>query len=254
MLFPKSDIKEHIKNLGLTKTDTVMIHGDSGVAAQYIYEPFDDPLTIFIEEIISFFSEGTVIVPAFTYSATKGEAFDQKLTPSKVGLFSEKFRLKKGVIRSNHPIFSISAIGNNAEQYVSTLLNDCFGKETFFDKIYKQNAKIVTLGCALERMTFIHYVEQQLDVSYRFFKTFDAKIRDKNITKNLKVNYFARNLDLDTRLDLASLEKEAIYTNKLQKVTFGRYLGRTISADDCFNVAAMLIRNYEYALIKEGKI
>lgn len=254
MLFPKSDIKEHLKSLGLTQTDTVMIHGDAGVAAQYIYDSFDDPLMAFIEELVSYFSDGTVIVPAFSYSATKGEVFDRETTPSDVGLFSEKFRLKEGVIRSNHPIFSICAIGNNAEYFVSSLVNDCFGKGTFFDKIHKQNAKIITLGCALERgMTFVHYVEQQLNVSYRFLKTFDAQIKDKDMIKNVEVSYFVRRLDLDTTLDLSSFEKAAIHSDKLRKIPFGRFLARAISAADFINVASALVETDKYALIKEGR-
>lgn len=254
MLFPKSDIKQHLKTLGLTQTDTVMIHGDAGVAAQYILENFDDPLMAFIEELVSYFRDGTVIVPAFSYSATKGELFDRKVTPSEVGLFSEKFRVTKGVIRSNHPIFSVCAIGKYAEYFTSSSLNDCFGKETFFDKIHKKNAKIVTLGCALERgMTYVHYVEQKLNVSYRFFKTFDAQIKREHIIENLKVRYFVRSLDLNTKLDLSCFEKAAIQSGKLCKKPFGRFFARTIAAADFFDVASKLVENDEYVLIKEGK-
>ena len=92
MLFPQSDIREHLKNLGLNKDDTVMIHGDAGVAAQYIYSSNNDPVTTFINELISYFSEGTIIMPSFTYSAGKGDIFIRETTPSDVGLLSEKFR------------------------------------------------------------------------------------------------------------------------------------------------------------------
>ena len=37
-MFPSSDISKHLKNLGLSDTETIMIHGDAGVAAQYIFE------------------------------------------------------------------------------------------------------------------------------------------------------------------------------------------------------------------------
>ena len=254
MLFPKGDIKEHLKSLGLSENDTVIIHGDAGVAAQYIYDSSDDPLTTFIDELISYFSTGTVIVPAFSYSATKGEIFDQNTTPSDAGLFSEKFRLKEGVIRSNHPIFSVSAIGKDAKTYTNSLLTDCFGAETFFDRLYIENAKIVTLGCALERVTFIHYVEQKLGVSYRYFKNFSAQIKYQCITKKLEVRYFVRNLDLDRSLDLSAFEKMASSERKLFKAPFGRFNARVISAKDFYLVAAKLMNLNEYALINEGQL
>ena len=108
-----------------------MIHADAGVAAQYIYEPDEDPLKTFISELISFFCEGTVIVPAFSYSATKGEVFDVQETPSDVGLFAEKFRLAEGIDRSQHPIFSVSHIGRRQGYFVNSRLDDCSGRDGF---------------------------------------------------------------------------------------------------------------------------
>ena len=46
MIFPSSEIDKHLKNLGLDGSETIMIHGDAGVAAQYI-ENSSDPLSSF---------------------------------------------------------------------------------------------------------------------------------------------------------------------------------------------------------------
>ena len=82
MIFPSSDISKSLKNLGLNKSDTVMIHGDAGVAAQYIWDNSNDPVSDFIKRLIAYFENGTVIVPTFTYSATKGEVFKPEEAPS----------------------------------------------------------------------------------------------------------------------------------------------------------------------------
>lgn len=253
MLFQESDLRKHIESLGLQKNDIVMIHGDAGIALQYIYEASEDPVLSFINHIISYFSDGTVIVPAFTYSATKGEAFCPETTPSDVGVFSEKFRSIEGVVRSEHPIFSICAIGKDAEFFTDSLLFDCFGDDTFFDRLYKKNVYIITLGCAFERVTFVHYVEQKLGVSYRYFKNFDAIVRAQDISQEFQVRYFVRNLDIDTTLDMNILETTALHEQKLNKKSFGRFLARIISARDFFEAASKLIEEDEYALIKESK-
>ena len=91
----------------------------------------------FIRHILDYFHDGTVIVPTYTYSATKGEIYDPKTTSSAIGQFSEKFRLMKGGIRSRHPIFSVTCFGKNAQYFSESTLTDCFGEVTLFEKLYK---------------------------------------------------------------------------------------------------------------------
>ena len=55
--------------------------------------------------------------------------------------------------------------------------------------------KILTLGCSLDRITFVHFVEQTLDVPYRYFKNFKARIKINNNIKEIDVRYFVRKLD-----------------------------------------------------------
>jgi len=252
MLYPSKKIGEHLSNLGIKPDDTIMIHGDAGISAQYIYENDKDPIEGFFRELIGYISNGTIIVPSFTYSATKGEIFDVSNTPSEVGMFSEKFRLLDGVKRSHHPIFSVCAFGKHSEYFINGRLDDCFGEQTFFDRLYDRNVKIVLLGCKLERgPTFLHYVEQKLNVSYRYFKKFTAKVLSSGSENNFEVNYFVRNLELNTELNLKLLETESINQEKMIIKPFGRFKARSISSQDLFQIARHLICENEYALIGE---
>lgn len=253
MIFPSSDINKHLKNFGLSESDTIMIHGDAGIAAQYIFEDSSDPISKFILQLFEYFHKGTVIVPTFTYSATKGELFDPSQTPSEIGQFSETFRKMKGVVRSCHPIFSVSCYGNQAEYFIDTINTDCFGKDTFFDKIYSNNVKILVLGCGLESVTFVHFIEQTLNVPYRYFKNFKAQIKNNKIIEKTSVSYFVRKLDLDFNIDLSDFEKEAIRDDKLIKKPFGRFNAYLISSKDFFNISSELIRHNEYALVHESR-
>jgi len=251
MLYPSITISDHLLNLAIKPDDTVMIHGDAGIASQYIYKNDHDAITNFFSELKSYLCDGTIIVPSFTYSATKGEVFDVHNTPSAVGLFSEKFRLLDGVQRSQHPIFSICALGKCADYFTSARVDDCFGEGTFFDRVYNQNVKIVTLGCALERATFVHYVEQKLNISYRYFKNFTAKVLNSGTENNFDICYFVRDLKLNTELNLSLFEYEALKRDKIIIKPFGRFKARSIYSKDFFRVASNLIYKNEYALIGE---
>lgn len=253
MIFPSSDINKHLKNFGLRESDTIMIHGDAGVASQYIFDDCSDPISEFILHLFSYFHKGTVIVPTFTYSATRGELFDPSQTPSEIGQFSETFRKTKGVIRSCHPIFSVCCFGNQAEYFTDSKNTDCFGKDTFFDKLYKNDVKILALGCSLDRVTFVHFIEQRLNVSYRYLKNFKTQIRNNKTIEETSVSYFVRKLDLDFNIDLNNFEKEAIRDDKLIKKPFGRFNTYLIASKDFFNISSKLIKHDEYALVHESR-
>jgi len=250
MLYPSKKIGEHLSNLEIKPDDTIMVHGDAGIAAQYIYENDKDPIEGFFGELNSYISNGTILVPSFTYSATKGEIFDVSNTPSEVGLFSEKFRLLDGVQRSQHPIFSVCALGKYSDYFTSAVVDECFGEGTFFDRLYNQNVKIVTLGCALERITFVHFVEQRLDIPYRYLKKFSAQVTDSAITKKFDVSYFVRDLEIDAQLNLASFEYAALRENKIIVKPFGRFKAKIISSKDFFEVASKMLMEDQYALVR----
>ena len=253
MLFPSSDISDYLLNLGLQKTDTVMIHGDSGVAAQFVFDNSTDPMTGFIEHILDFFNEGTVIVPTFTYSATKGEIFDPKLTPSAIGQFSEKFRLIKEGVRNRHPIFSVICFGKEAQYFLDSTITDCFGEGTIFDKLYTNDVKILALGCPSDRsLTFIHYVEQAAKVNYRHFKEFAFCIQDEGSLSSGNVRFFVRDLGLSAELNLTPFEDIACKQKKMVRQRFGRFNARLISAKDCYDLAVSLLKKDPYSLIREG--
>ena len=250
MLYPSKKIGEHLSNLGIQPDDTIMIHGDAGISAQYIYEDDKDPIEGFFGELKSYLCNGTILVPSFTYSATKGENFDVSNTPSEVGLFSEKFRLLDGVQRSHHPIFSVSALGTRSDYFTSASVHDCFGDGTFFEQLYNQNVKIITLGCALERITFVHFVEQRLNVPYRYLKKFSAQVTDSGISKNFDVSYFVRDLKIDAQLNFTSLECVALREKKIIIKPFGRFKAKIISSNDFFQVARQLLIEDQYALVR----
>ena len=169
----KKKIHNLFKSLNIKFSDVIMLHVDSIVVTQL--KNLKNNLSL-IDNFINcledyFLPNGGIVVPTFSYSLNKNNIFDPLKTPSKVGMFSEKFRLLKKSIRSNHPIFSISILGSKAKRLLNSDISTSFGKNSFFDKFYKMNGKIVCMGCDLNRITFTHYVEQKLKVKYRYLKT-----------------------------------------------------------------------------------
>lgn len=249
----KKNIFKILSKLGLSSSCIVMIHGDAGPAAQIRSKKNQNKLDEFIKIILAFFSEGTVLVPTYTYSSIKSKNFNPDTSKSELGQFSEFFRIYPGVVRTSHPIFSFSVYGKNKEIFLNTKLSDCFGNGTIFDKFYKFNGKILCIGCSIDRSTFVHYVEQKIKVSYRYFKNFYFNLIIKGIKKKIKTKYFVRRLSFKTEVDLSLLKIMALKSNTLKQCNIGRFPISSISSQSFFRIAKNLYDLNPYSLIKQNQ-
>src|SRR5690625_1191242 len=107
-MYSKDDLKQHIKKLGISPTDTLLIHssmkavGDVEGGADTVLDAFSELLT-----------RGLLILPTHTWAQMNVEynIFDVQNEPSCVGILTEIFRKRPGVLRSWHPTHSVAALG-----------------------------------------------------------------------------------------------------------------------------------------------
>ena len=66
---------------------------------------------------------------------------------------------------------------------------------------FKKNGLIIVIGRNFEYgATFLHYIEENFKVEYRYKKIFTGRIFDNKKISHSKVTYFVRNLKLDSSL------------------------------------------------------
>jgi len=244
-----NQIHSTLTKLGLKKNDVVMIHGDAIVSAQLKIKEFEeDPLNFFLNSLIDYFyPNGTIVVPAFSYCMNEDKLFDKLYTQSEVGLFSEKFRKKKNILRSNHPMFSVCAIGKYSKNLTEYNLLDCFGKNSFFDIFTKLNGKILCLGCPLERITYFHYVEQKFKVHYRYMKKFSCAFKNNDKIIKTKISYYVRDLNKNASLDFRYFTPKI--RNILKVTKFGRFKFQLIEANKLLKQSKILLKKYPNILV-----
>lgn len=112
-------------------------------------------------------NQGTLLMPSFpaigfNYDYLKSKPlFDVKQTPSRMGVVTETFRKKNGVLRSLHPTDSVIAFGKEAEY----LVKDHFGQLTPYNdqspfyRLCELKGKILMIGVGLESLTNLHTLE-----------------------------------------------------------------------------------------------
>jgi aminoglycoside 3-N-acetyltransferase len=240
---------------GVSSGDTVFLHCDAFFLTQISGTSTLGKMELFFNVLDQLLSEnGTLVLPTFTYSFTKGEEFNLEQTPSTVGLLTEYFRKREGVKRSKDPNFSIACSGRHKEKFINAPIHDTFGPDSIFGLLHHQNAHIMCLGCSLDRITFTHYVEEQLKVEYRYFKEFSGNVIEQSRTNFEKVNYFVRDTTFDTYVNLTLLKKTFEENKILKKSTIGRASLLSVSAMDFFEQAEELLRRNKYGLIKAGQL
>ena len=157
----KEDIVTAFRECGIRPGSVLMLHSDAIFLSQTRPMPKEDKYALFfkaLDEVLG--PEGTLVIPTFTYSATKGEPFVVEETPSTVGDLTEYFRKQPGVHRSRDPIFSVAIHGAKAKEFAHVEVGDAFGPKSVFGLLDHYNAGIACLACSLDRITFTHYVEQ----------------------------------------------------------------------------------------------
>jgi len=251
-----SEIRNSFIGLGVESGDFIVMHADAIVSAQIKCEKIDSKINLIYDTLIELLTdEGTLVVPDFTYSSTDDEEFNILETRSAVGLMSETFRIRKDTVRSSHPILSFSATGKYADLIAKSKFDTCFGSSSIFTTFHEKNAKIIYLGCSFDRITFTHYVEESIGVSYRYHKKFSGKIVDKDgISLDTVTDYYVRDLSIDSRIDLSLLKKALIQKNLIQIVNFGRFELGSVRANDFYDQSSFLIAEDQYALIKQKNI
>ncbi len=158
-------LAEDLKNLGITSTDVILMHSSLS-SLGYV----EGGANTVIQTLLSVLSQGTLLVPALSYSSVTAEnpVFSVNETPSCVGKISETFRLTSGVIRSVHPTHSVCGIGKYAAEILSKHINSTTpaGANSPFALLPKYGGKILMLGCGLRPNTSMHAIEELIRPAY----------------------------------------------------------------------------------------
>jgi len=189
----------------------------------------------------------TIIMPTFTYSYCDNNVFDIKKSKSKVGALTEYYRNMKGIMRTDHPIFSV-AHNSLSDIHVST---DSFGEGSIFDYIYKNDYKIAFVNTSFHYCTFIHYIEQAYGVPYRYIKKFSGNTIKNGISKETECYFFVRKDG--NEVDLSSFQMHLFNKKILEKYFFDNITITIGSAKEIFSEGIKLLDSNVYAFCKNGR-
>ena len=140
----KESLKKQLAAMGLTGEETILIHS----SMKAIGETQKGADTV-LDALMEFFEKGLLLLPTHTWKTINADnpVFDVDNEPACVGILSNLFLKRPGVIRSLHPTHSTPG--------------GCY------DRLKDVGGKILLVGVGHERNTYIHSVEEVLNVPNR---------------------------------------------------------------------------------------
>lgn len=171
------EIHRFLRENGIRKSDTVLIH--TSMRALGEVEGGCDGL---IDAFQAYLSDGLFIVPTHTW-ANVGESqpiYDVRATLPCIGALPVVAAFRKDGVRSLHPTHSVAAFGKRAHEFVA-------GEENctspcpvggVWSRLYDENATILLLGVKLNRNTYIHAIDELLNIPNRLKDPIDLTVID----------------------------------------------------------------------------
>ncbi len=146
-------------------------------------------------------SNGTLMLPVFSFEFSNHGIYDYCNTKGTCGYLGN-FALKKdGFKRTLHPMHSFVVWGADQERLCTMENKHSFGEDSPFAYCRDNNVRQIMLGTDYQRaMTYVHFVETECAVPYRFPKTFKGIYIDENGKQSEREYlYAARRLDVGTK-------------------------------------------------------
>lgn len=173
MGYKKEDLIKYLRDLNINPKGTLLVHS----SMKSIGEVEGGADTV-LDALSEYMKDGLLVLPTHTWATVgvnmpEGVASNPvfSVTDSSVciGILPELFRKRPGVIRSWHPTHSVAALGKDAAEFVkdNELWDTPCARKSPWGKLLDRDAQIMLLGVDLRRNTFIHGVEEWVDIPGR---------------------------------------------------------------------------------------
>lgn len=133
-----------------------------------------------LDALSEYMAEGLLVLPTHTWSYIKADnpRFYVATSPVCVGILPELFRNRKDVYRSSHPTHSVAALGKDAEAFVAgdERFDTPCHRESAWGRLLDRKATIILVGVDQKRNTFIHGIEEWVDIPGRMTDTHEQLI------------------------------------------------------------------------------
>lgn len=251
--YAEDDLRGALAAVGVQAGETIVVHSSLmhlGVLAGDDIATYPARLTAVLRDVLG--PDGTLCVPAaFWEYGAKRLPFD--LVHSEVtqalGVLGRHVRRLPGALRSLNPIFSVAAVGPQAEFICRGGTTTAFGVDSAWDRLYRMNARMVFLGCDLSRLTLIRYIETRFGVPYLYTKLFHRPVLEDGRELAATTSAPLRYMHCPVTYGLAPFEQRLREAGLLAETPLGAGAVKAVLAHPCFDAGIAALKEDPHAFL-----
>lgn len=193
--YNKQQLKDQLESMGLKGDETILIHSSMKSIGEV-----DGGADTVLDAWMEYFKDGLLLLPTHTWKTVNADnpVYNPQTTPSCVGLLTNMFMKRDGVIRSLHPTHSMAGYGKSAAEYLAgeEYNNTPCTPGGCYDRLKDAGGKVLLVGVGHERNTYIHSVEEVLNVPNRLsdmpMELVIELLKEDEDNKNKKLPHYNR--------------------------------------------------------------
>lgn len=251
-----AELSRSLALCGVVSGDTLFFQPEDGVAGLLPVMGAGERFEAIIRAVLAVVGpSGTLVLPTYTYSFSRGEIFSKTYSRSALGAITDYFRRRPKVVRSANPMYSVAACGRHADLFAQSDAYDCFGADTAFGLLHRLNAKIVTVGGCFENLAPLQYIEQSAGVDYRRFREFRGVVEENNAKLRMeRVRSYVRDPKRRDILESSRIRQVVESHGLLRTARMGPFEVLAIDASDLFDAGIAVIAHSDLIpLIIKGR-
>lgn len=199
----------------------------------------------FIDKLQSILKNGTLIIPAYTDYLKDRNTFDYYKSKPSTGAVSNKVFKRKDFKRTLDPLHSVFVWGKHSEEILKLKDESTFGENSVFGYLHRQNCTFLFFDVHIVKsLTFVHYVEERLNVNYRRFYNWIIYTKIKDQVTKTPVKFHTRKMGINT--DFEELNATLLKLKLMERYKYSSAYIDKITANNIANTVIESIENKKY--------
>ena len=162
----KQTLQADLKKMGINPKGTVLAHFSYNSLGEV-----EGGAETVIDAFVEYMSEGLMVFATHTWATVDADqpSYSREHTACCTGIVPELARKRKDSFRSGHPTHSVVAFGREAESFVAEdeKCGTPCARNSAWGRLLDRDATILLVGVGMNRDTFIHGIEEWVDVPNR---------------------------------------------------------------------------------------